>query len=48
MVLDPPRLTRREFFSKEKNKKITINLINELKINNYEINNKDGKFSQKN
>ena len=35
------------FFSKEKNKNITINLINELKIVNYEINNKDGKFSEK-
>ena len=35
------------FFSKEKNKKITIDLINELKIDNYEINDKGGKFFQK-
>ena len=36
-----------ESFFQKKNKNITINLINELKIGNYEINNKDGKFSQK-
>ena len=35
------------FFSKEKNTNITINLINELQIDNYELNNKDGKFSHK-
>ena len=35
------------FFSKEKNKTITLNLIKELQINNYEISNKYGKFSHK-
>ncbi len=35
------------FFSKEKNKTITLNLIKELQISNYEISNNDGKFSHK-
>ena len=35
------------FFSIEKNVKITRNLINQLSIKNYTIKNKDGKFSNK-
>ena len=35
------------FFSKEINKKITQNLINQLEIQNYVSQNKDGKFSNK-
>ena len=37
----------KNFFSNSKNKKITINLINQLNISNYIVKNEDGKFSNK-
>ncbi len=37
----------KNFFSNSKNKKITINLINQLNISNYVVKNEDGKFTNK-
>ena len=37
----------KNFFSNSKNKKIIINLINQLNISNYIVKNEDGKFSNK-